>query len=254
MTKKIKIKDLEDSTVFHEKRSEEAPKPESKARVRGARKLSIDELEDDEILPKEKKAEVSKNSVSQSIVTPSPEIKTPPKKKDELVYFSRSFFASFLIKIANVFLVFLVLNLVYFLLTYLDGRVINLEDFVSFTLSGSKKWFILKGAGLLILAYFFTNKKDVRILTGGIFCNKTQIVHSVFFSSQEVYLPWTEIKSVRYKFRFFEPYLFFYDEEEVLIGQLEFSLKNKKDFFLRVEKFTGKNHPLVKIQEEISLF
>ncbi|MFA6235920.1 MAG: hypothetical protein WC635_01230 [Bacteriovorax sp.] len=245
MTKKFKIKDLEDDPNLP------LDKPESESQVIGtlSDKISLDKLSDDEapIVPKNTPAE-------------SALIKEKVKEKakvavEKLVFFERSLPVSYFSKGISTFVVLACLEAISHLLKFLDGiNVMDRENFHSLFLGGTQNWVICKIAAFLIFIYFIANKDDIVLNKKGIYCINPEITDTVFFTVRKVFLPWEKIIRVKVKMRLFEPYLFFYDEKDEKLGHLEFSIASKDNFFEYVEEHAGSDHPLSKLRKNDFLF
>lgn len=233
MTKKLKIKDLENDPNLP------ADKTESTTQVIG--KLSIDDLSDDyeiPIAPKGTRTESGeKNRTTESAV-------------DNLVYFERNFYISYFSKAISSLVALFCLDLTSHLMKVLDGvDVMNLSNFHSIFLGGSTNWLICKIAAFLLLVFFLASKKEIVANKKGIYGTNAVFFHNIFFVSKKVFIPWGKIAKVELKMRLFEPYLFFYGPKNEKLGDLEFSVRSREAFFQYIEKYAGRNHPLFNIKK-----
>jgi len=236
MTKKVKIKDLEEDPNL--------PRPKEELNPRVVGKLGVDELSEVEttVEPKE--------GVKQKV-----EIKEKPKQVvEKLIYFKRSFVISYFSKCFSVFLVLACLDFVSHMMKFFDG--VNVKDFSNFQsifLSGETNWIVCKVVGLLIGVYFISNKDDIIVNKKGLYCVNPEITDTIFFTPKNVFIPWEQMSKVKLKMRLFEPYLFFYDNNDKKLGHLEFSVESRDKFFSYIESNAGKTHPLAMINSDSAL-
>jgi hypothetical protein len=256
MTKKFKINELENDPNL--------PPGKKEGNTQVSRKVLVDELSDeDEFLssrhevssptptPKDKSSQKEiKNSRS------SVEIKESPRPHvEKSVYLERNIFISYLARATSVLVVLTCIDFIYNLLKYFDGvDVSKLENYHSLFLWGATNWLICKIIGFLIFVYFTASKEEIKLNSKGIYCQEIEVLNSIFFSSNITFITWDKISSVKFKMRLFEPYLFLYGQTDEKIGQIEFSILSKDTFFDYVLKNAGKEHPLYKIKNEVSLF
>jgi hypothetical protein len=251
MTKKFKIKDLE----------AEADR-DSRTRQDFTR-LSLDDLTDDEsVVPmlenpsaptqepdaSKLKAEVAAKPQSEINV----KVITRPEVTKEQVSFKRNHFFTYLFKVLSFAIILICLDLsVHFLKILENVDVLKLENFDSILYGMDMKWNVIKLCAFLTGIYLMTSDDKLVLNNYGIECRSISVTN-MFFTSSKVLLRWEEIVAVEYKVRLFEPHLFFYGMNKEKLGQIDFNLESPKDFFQFVEKNAGKNHPLFKIQRELS--
>jgi hypothetical protein len=237
MTKKFKIKDLEDDSYLP------MSKAENESRV-------IEKIVDIDKLPDE--VEILKAKVlSSDTVSPSLNSKVETEK---LVYFERNLIVSYFSKAFSTLVVLICLELVSHFMKFFDEvNVLNTENFHSLFFSGEMRWVLCKIVGILILVYFISNKDQIVLNKKGLYCVKPEITDTIFFTPKNIFIPWEKMASVELKMRLFEPYLCFYDSKETKLGHLEFSIAAKDKFFTYVERHAGKDHPLYKIKESLLL-
>jgi hypothetical protein len=150
--------------------------------------------------------------------------------------------------------IFLILDLIMHLFKILEGvDILSFENFDSIYFNNDQLLNFAKILGFFLIVHWMTPKGRVMLNRRGIFCQHVMVMN-LFYSSSQVFLSWDEIKSVKYNVSFFEPYLFFYGADKVELGQIDFTIEQKKEFFKFVEKNAGKNHPIAIVQKEIKLF
>jgi hypothetical protein len=231
MTKKIKIKDLEDDPNL--------PKPKEE------RTSQVMDWGDVERLPEDEISIEPKNTPKENL-----EVREKPRQVvEKLVYFKRNFLVSYFTKCFSVFLVFVTLDFISHIMKFFDGvNVTDFSNFQSIFLGGGTNWVICKLIGFLIGVYFISNKDNIVANKKGLYCVNPEITDTIFFTPKNVFIPWEQMSKVKLKMRLFEPYLFFYDNNDNKLGHLEFSVESREKFFSYIESNTGKTHPLVLIK------
>jgi hypothetical protein len=172
---------------------------------------------------------------------------------NDQVSFERNQLNLHIFKGLSVAFILFALDLILHFLQILDGvEVLKLENFDSFYFNDDQLLNLAKIVAFFLVVHWMTPKSKLTINRRGIFCQHVTIMN-LFYSSSQVFLSWDEIKSVKYNVRLFEHYLFFYGDDNVELGQIDFTIDQKKEFFKFIEKNAGKNHPVTIVQKDIKL-
>lgn len=173
-----------------------------------------------------------------------PVLPKPSREVLESVTFDRSIAHLYFYKMFSFLFIMSTFELLMHFLKHLDGlNVFDPANFTSYFFGTYTEWNILKVMVLVLVVYVMTPHEKVMMNKKGILCHRVDLMY-FFFTAQRVFIQWDEIAKVEHHLRFFEPYLFFYDKEGKVLGQLDFSLSRPEDFFYFIEKNVGKNHPI----------
>lgn len=232
MTKKIKIKDLEDEPNL--------PLNETEFNCRVG--VDVDELHEDVVLDAHKiNVKKEKHVIKEKIEIPI----------EVLMYFKRNTLLSFFSKLISTSVIILILEFISHSMKFFeDVNIKDIDNFQSMIFNGNTSYIFCKIVALLLFIYFITNKNEVTVNKNGIYVTKGELIDKVFFTTKITFLPWNNIKKVTLKMRMFEPFVFFYNEKNEIQGYLEFSLLDKKSFFKYVEQYAGSEHPFLKVKEQ----
>ena len=262
MTKKFKIKDLDNEADLTSRSDKDYTK------------ISIDDLKDetkiDLVLPQKSPEKINeKPKKPKDNPSPTVELKkvvpavakaeAKPEKivaKAEVisdhVRFNRHQLHSYILKVLSYATVLIIIDLViHFLKRVDDIDVLKLDNYHSIYFGQDLNWNVIRVGCFLLFIFLITSNEKLVVNKKGIYCSKIDLINFLFTSSK-VYLSWDEIAEVKYKIKFFEPYLYFYGKNEKQLGQVDFFLENADDFFKYIEQNAGKDHPLYKAKAQLA--
>ncbi len=251
MTKKFKLKNLEEEPV----------RIGQLDRTRA--KVSIDDLKDEtsvrlelptrsaEVKPQESRVFKAKDEVPkispQKVVISGVQL---PILKDT-VEFERDLLKSYVLRIISFGLALGTFDLLLHLLKRLEGiDILSPKNFDSIIFVNEMNLNIVRVFCFLFVVYLLTPKDKLILNRKGIRCRKVEII-SLFFTSEWIFIQWNEIAKVEYRIRFFEPFIFFYDHEGIVLGQIDYSINDSKNFFQTVGEYASKYHPLYQARAKL---
>lgn len=247
MAKKIKLKDLADE-------------PDFTTQLTGVTRISLDDLKDLEPAPLENKpenfaeepqklTEPKRSTLGKSRrVTSEP--KAPPRVMETLTLKKDVTLATFR-KLLSLGLIALIVDVViHFMKVFEEVDVLNPENFVSVLPGDTPQETGLRIMGILVLSYFLAPTDSLKLNERGINAKHTAVMN-FFWTSVPVFITWEEIAKAEYSFRLLEPVLFFFDREGEALGQIDFQITSRPEFFRLIEKFAGVHHPIMKLKKEI---
>ncbi len=194
----------------------------------------------------------AKRKKKKKISTPKPEVRVIEIQKAQ---FKRGFIKSYIGKFLSyttVLCVFEAAN--YIVQSYeLKGRF-NFGEFHSMFIFPDINYTYIFIAVSILFVSLITPKKSIQITEHGIACSNSSIVNYFFLTVNDTFVKWDQITKAKFKFNLFEPYLIFYDKDGMQIGYINFNITKRKLFFDKVQSFTSKDHPVVKVQKDVTLF
>lgn len=246
MTKKFKLKDLEQEA-------------DQNARDETYKKISLDALKEETRVyvpveeedpavhpesPKTQKRDPQKSISNKKVIVREEVV-------NEIIEIDRDGLKSFFLRALTFAVIFFAVDVVLHFLKILDQvDVLNPASFDSVYFSGNETWNVVTGVAFLLVVNFLTPSDKILMNTKGLRCRKAEVTNFIVISSQ-ILLQWNEIASAEYKYRFFEPYIFFYSLDCEEIGHIDVTFKNNDDFFKAVGKLAGVDHPVYKLRSQL---
>lgn len=261
MTKKIKLKDLEEDNELVDFIVQEKT---------GLDKISLDDFVSDEPenlfnedLPNDlPTVPVKKKIIKTKKVKAQIEdgVKVVEKKEVDIrrlkkYVVKRSILKTFLSKLLSFVLILGAIELANHVMRYFDEvNILDISNFQSVLISDDMSMNIVKGILFLLFVYFITPKENIIINKAGIYCTNTSIVSSYFLVLNSVFVSWNKIEEAHFQFKLFEPYVILYGVDENIIGRFNFNLENNDSFFELIGRYVSQDHPLMKLKTEVRSF